>query len=125
MHAERLTAEGFATLRLVIRLAGLYELVETTGVRILTRGATTLGRILWIGEDREVLHECEHDIYVIQKDSQCWYTHHTAHVQYTIQYIRIMECIYTHTIRFLEDLVGLIECECLAKPESTEHPRLA
>ena len=71
MQAERLTAEGLAALRLVIRLAGLDEFVEPTGVRILTRGATTLGRILWIGEDREVLHECEHDVYVIHTESQC------------------------------------------------------
>ena len=71
IHAERLTAEGFATLRLVIRLAGLYELVEPTGVRILTRGATTLGRILWVGEDREVLHEFDHGIYIQHTETQC------------------------------------------------------
>ena len=71
MQVERLIAEGLAALRLVIRLAGLGEIAEPTGVRILTRGATTLGRILWIGEDREVLHEFEHDRDIQHTESQC------------------------------------------------------
>ena len=86
MQAERLTAEGFAALRLVIRLAGLDKFVEPTGARILTRGATFFARLLWIGEDREVLRDLEHERYIQRTESQCQYTHHTSHMSCTIQY---------------------------------------
>ena len=43
----------------------------------------------------------------------------------TTNYNRIMGWTDNHVLRFLEDLVSLIESERLPKPEPPEHTRLA
>ena len=60
MQVERLTAEGLAALRLVVRFTGVDKLVETAGVRVLARRFALLTSLLWIGEDRQVLCELVH-----------------------------------------------------------------